>query len=110
FERNLRLRIVDGVSPRVAYTRGDRDRWEVEWEVLAPVAGAELLARLDRTVEERGRWTRVNAVTTATGAPGTGLRSGWRFDQEGVAWQAVTEIVPEAGASRYRVRVRVAKA
>jgi putative intracellular protease/amidase len=115
FERNLRLRIVDGVSPRVAHTQGDRDHWEVEWEVLTPMAGRDLLARLDHTVEERGRWTRATAVaaggggTESAGAQG-GLRSGWRFDDQGVTWHGVTEIVPEDSANRYRVRVRVTKA
>jgi putative intracellular protease/amidase len=110
FERNLRLRILDGVYPRVAYTQGDRNRWEVEWEVLSPLPGKELLARLDRTVAERGRWTRANAAAGSSGREAKGgLRSGWRFDQGGVPWQAVTEILPGDGANRHRVRVRVAK-
>jgi hypothetical protein len=70
-----------------------------------------LLARLDRTVEERGRWTRANAAAASSGREAKGgLRSGWRFDQGGVAWQGVTEILPGEGANRHRVRVRVAKA
>jgi putative intracellular protease/amidase len=108
FERNLRLRIIDGVYPRVAHTQGDRDRWEVEWEVLSPLAAKELLARLDRTVEERGRWKRATAVPAATAGKEAGVRSGWRFEDRGRSWQGVTEIVPAPGANRHRVRVRVA--
>jgi len=110
FERNLRLRIIDGVSPRVAHTQGDRDRWEVEWEVLSPLPESELLARLDRTVQERGRWTRADAAAASSERGTNGLRSGWRFDRDGVAWHGVTEIAPGDGANRHRVRVRVAKA
>lgn len=107
FERNLQLRILDGVSPLVAHTRGDRDRWEVEWRISSAVPPAKLLERLDRTVEEHGPWQRTGAAAIATASSKRASRSSWRFEERGAAWKAVTEVEPEAKANRYRVRVRV---
>jgi putative intracellular protease/amidase len=110
FDRNLRLRILDGILPLVVHTRGDRDRWEVEWRIATSLTPGELLARLDRTVEERGPWTRSSAAAAgagATGSAGATARSGWRFDESGATWKGVTEIEPEPTPNRYRVRVRV---
>jgi putative intracellular protease/amidase len=107
FENNLRLRILDGVSPLVDHTRGDAARWEVEWRVATPLKAGELLDRLDRTVAERGPWQRDAAAGAAAGARQANVvRSAWRFDDHGARWKGTTEIEREAG-DRYRVRVRV---
>jgi transcriptional regulator GlxA family with amidase domain len=120
FERNLRLRIIDGVAPLLVHTRGTQDRWEVEWRLKSRDRVSELLARLDRTVEERGPWSRVSAAGgpragrgiaggPERGAAAGAARSRWRFDREGTAWSGVTEVEPEPRSGHYRVRVRVEK-
>ena len=107
FGRSLSLGILEGVSPLVVDTHGDRDRWQVEWRVATPLAAGELLSRLDHTVTERGRWTR---ATGAAAAAASSSRSRWTFEEQGQPWRGVTEIVPEAAAGRYRVRVSVERA
>jgi len=107
FGRGLSLEILDGVSPLVVDTHGDRDRWQVEWRIASPLPPAELLARLDRTVAERGKWSRATGAAAATGATAGAARSQWTFDEKGTAWRAVTEIAPESTRGRYRVRVNV---
>ena len=107
FGRNLGLDILEGVSPLVVDTHGDRGRWQVEWRVATPLAPAELLARLDKAVAERGKWARgAGAAAASAGA----TRSQWTFDEKGVAWRGVTEIVPESAGGRYRVRISVERA
>jgi hypothetical protein len=108
FGRNLSLDILDGVSPLVVDTHGDRDRWQVEWRIASPLPPAELLARLDGRVTERGKWSRAagSAATAAAGA----VRSRWTFQEKGTGWRGVTEIAPESASGRYRVRVTVERA
>ncbi len=108
FERNLRLRILDDLAPQLVHTRGDRSKWEAEWRLTSTLPAGELLGRLDRTVAERGRWTRSGQ---AAAARGDALRhSAWRFEDGGTAWLGVTEVEPEANPHRYRIRVRVTRA
>jgi hypothetical protein len=109
FDRSLRLRILDGVSPLVVDTRGDRSRWQVEWRIATPLSQRELLARLDRTVEERGPWHRTNGVPANAAASAGPAQSRWSFEEHGASWKGVTEISPESTPNRYRVRVRVEK-
>ena len=104
FGRSLRLEILEGTAPLVVDTHGDRARWQVEWRVATPLAPAELLARLDRTVTETGHWSRAAGAAAASTAP---ARSQWTFQEKGTAWRGVTEIAPEPTAGRYRVRVTV---
>lgn len=108
FERNLRLRILDGVAPLVANTSGDADRWEVEWRIASEEPAAALLARLDRSVEERGPWQR--AAGAKRGSAARGAQSAWQFEEGGSRWSGLTEVAPEAAAGRYRVRVSVERA
>jgi transcriptional regulator GlxA family with amidase domain len=103
FQRNLRLEILEGVAPLLAHTQGDRDRWEVEWRVVTPLAASELLARLDRTVGEKGGWKRAEPV-------GAGTATRWTLAEDGAAWNAVTEVASDGKPNRYRVRVRVERA
>ncbi len=103
FDRNLRLEILEGVAPLVVSTRGDRDRWQVEWRVASDVAAPQLLERLDRALEERGKWER-------TGSGGDPARSAWRFEERGVRWTGVSEVAAEGAKDRYTVRVTVARA
>ena len=106
FDDNFRLRIVEGVAPLLDHTRGDARRWEAEWRLApTPLAAGELLKRLDRTVAERGPWTRDGAADASTGRVPL-VRSAWRFDDKGVRWKGTTEIEAEPG-DRYRVRVRI---
>jgi putative intracellular protease/amidase len=119
FDSHLRLRIVDGIVPLVVHTRGDRDRWEVEWRVASTLPSAELLSRLDHTVAERGPWKRTRGAAAATASTRAAkaatskkadiAASSWSFEEQGVSWKGVTEIEPEATPNRYRVRVRVEK-
>jgi putative intracellular protease/amidase len=108
FERNLRLRILDDVAPQLVHTRGDRSTWEAEWRLSSTLPSGELLARLDRTVAERGRWARSGQ---AAATHGDALRqSAWRFEDGGTAWLGVTEVERETDPRRYRIRVRVTRA
>jgi putative intracellular protease/amidase len=98
------FKLPEGAGWKVLGQRGDRDRWEKNWEVRIELSAQELLKIIDGKLAEA--WAR-QSTSHADGAS----RSLWRFtDEDGKAWSAVSNIQAVAGEkSAYRLTIKLAR-
>ncbi len=84
--------------------RGDKDAWEMNWEVWLDTNPAEFLQLIDAKLSEA--WTRISGDTDPEGA-----RSVWQFlDEEGKQWNAVAAVESEhCGSHSFRLSIKLAR-
>jgi putative intracellular protease/amidase len=98
------FKIPEGAGWKVLGQRGDRDRWEKNWEVRIELSAQELLKIIDGKLAES--WAR-----QSTSHAGGASRTLWRFtDEEGKGWSAVSNIQAVTGEkSTYRLTIKLAR-
>ena len=84
--------------------RGDKDAWEMNWEVRLDTNPAEFLKLIDAKLSQT--WTRISGDSDPEGA-----RSVWQFlDDEGKQWNAVAAVEPDyCGGHNFRLSIKLAR-
>ena len=92
----------------IVRTEGGADRWEMEFRGPSSLTAADLLDRIGRIFEQRGKWTGVHAAATTSSS----AKSDWKFlDRNGRPWTGTLAIRSLPGAGReYFASLMIARA
>lgn len=89
-------------------TQGDTRRWEIVFHGTSKLSATELVDRLGRDFETRGKWT--NAKAANAGAP-TPTTSAWKFrGRDGEAWTGILSIQAAGKSHEYDGKLSIARA
>ena len=97
FGRGLDLGLPPDYRASVAATSGDRSSWRTVWNVRTTRPVSDLVAAIERTLDEQSGWKR------QAGASG----SVWKFVDGGRPWRAELSVSQEASRGEYSAILQV---
>jgi len=111
---NYDVKVLDGGWKPLSRA-GSRDQWENKWTVKAEGSAAEILDRVNKTIEtnkvygnvsENSKWVRTDPEANKTAN-----KSWWRFtDEKGGAWNGVVSVEPRSGEqNQFTLSVKIVR-
>ncbi|WP_255654076.1 DJ-1/PfpI family protein [Corallococcus sp. EGB] len=93
----------------ITRTEGGTDHWEQVLEGVTRLSARQVMDRVGKELEAKGRWTRVKPAAAGPASP---LGSDWTFsDRDGKPWTGVLTLQPVPGATgRYTAKLAITRA